>query len=98
MIPDNCNLPQNAKWSDFDDDYTAEEREELEDLKYQWENGELLDEDLVKHFYPQAYAFYNAGRSWSIAYGAGRTLTVHENVGAGDAWHEAAKEILRGIR
>jgi len=47
MIPDNCNLPQNAKWTDFDDDYTAGEREELEELKRKWEDGLIDSRDVV---------------------------------------------------
>ena len=47
MIPESANLPDNAKWSDFDDDYTADEREELRELKRRWEDGLITNEQVV---------------------------------------------------
>jgi hypothetical protein len=93
MIPDNCNLPQNAKWTDFDNDYTAEEREELRELKRRWEDGEVSDPGLVFAFegYEKAHIRHRR-HLLDIRVDRHSAKRRHEL-----AWFEAAKEILRGV-
>lgn len=96
MIPSSANLPDNARWSDFDDDYTAGEREELRELKRKWEDGDIEDKELVVCFnrFARCHRWYYGG--YSIFDGRRYPYGFYGN--ETEAWHEAAKEILRGVQ
>jgi hypothetical protein len=105
MIPSSANLPDGVKWTDFDNDYTAEERGELIEAKRRWEDGQLSDQELVSQFFDKSHPEYAwSDRANKTQYGirigdrfTGRMLVRCEHETIPDAWHEAAKEILRGV-